>query len=113
MVQELMPNLTGNLMAMFDREIRPYRNIDVCQQSMAQPPDPHFADILHPFNSLCLSSDLVNNVQVYAVEEQPIPYLVTPRAEYIPELGGSNTVANVMAASSGARQIVNMMEMWK
>jgi hypothetical protein len=48
-----------------------------------------------------------------AVAPQPVPYLVTPRAEYIPELGGSNNVANVMAARSGARQIVNMMETWK
>ncbi len=43
----------------------------------------------------------------------PVPYLVTPRAQYIPELGQSNNSANVMAARSGAKQIVNMMEMWK
>ena len=43
----------------------------------------------------------------------PVPYLVTPRAQYIPELGSSNNSANVMVARSGAKQIVNMMEMWK
>jgi hypothetical protein len=44
---------------------------------------------------------------------QAVPYVVTPNADYIPELGGSNVTANVYAARSAARQIVNMMEMWK
>jgi hypothetical protein len=48
-----------------------------------------------------------------ATAPQAVPYLVTPTAEYIPELGGSNVTANVYAVRNGARQIVNMMEMWK
>ncbi|HZZ81745.1 MAG TPA: LPS assembly lipoprotein LptE [Gemmataceae bacterium] len=43
----------------------------------------------------------------------PIPYLVTPTATYIPELGGSNTTANVIASRRAAKQIVNMMEVWQ
>lgn len=43
----------------------------------------------------------------------PIPYLVTPVAQYVPELGASNNTAYVMAARNGARQIVDMMEWWK
>jgi Lipopolysaccharide-assembly len=51
--------------------------------------------------------------EMAATAPAPIPYLVTPRAQYIPELGSSNNSANVMAARSAARQIVNMMEVWK
>jgi len=45
MVQQLMPNLTGNLMALFDRKIGLYRDIDIRQQPMAQPPYPHFGHL--------------------------------------------------------------------
>jgi hypothetical protein len=42
-----------------------------------------------------------------------IPLLITPTANYIPELGGSNASARTHAARTAARQIVNMMEVWR
>lgn len=48
-----------------------------------------------------------------AVAPAPVPYLVTPKASYIPELGESNRTALAAAARSGARQIVDMMESWE
>ena len=43
---------------------------------------------------------------------EPIPYLVTPAASYVPELGGSNLTTQTMIARNAARQVVNMMEKW-
>ena len=43
----------------------------------------------------------------------PVPLLVTPTATYIPELGGSTLSANQKAVNRAARQIVNMMEVWR
>jgi hypothetical protein len=42
-----------------------------------------------------------------------IPLLVTPSATYVPELGGSNTTAQLQGVQRAARQIVNMMEVWR
>lgn len=42
----------------------------------------------------------------------PVPLLVTPSANYVPELGGSNLSAHQQAVNRAARQIVNMMEVW-
>jgi hypothetical protein len=44
---------------------------------------------------------------------QAIPLLVTPVATYVPELGGSHASAHRQAVQSAARQVVNMMEVWK
>ncbi len=43
----------------------------------------------------------------------PIPLLITPTATYAPELGGSNATAEREAVVKAARQIVNMMEIWR
>jgi Lipopolysaccharide-assembly len=68
--------------------------------------------------------DILSNRRRFDPQEKPlpgdpvatapaaIPYLITPTAQYVPELGGSNNVANVTAARVAARQIVNMMEEW-
>jgi hypothetical protein len=48
-----------------------------------------------------------------ATAPNPIPLLITPTANYIPELGGSNVSAQALACRRAARQIVNMMEVWK
>ncbi len=69
--------------------------------------------------------DILSNKKRFDPQEKPlpgdpvatapaaVPYLVTPVTQYIPELGGSTNVANVMAARSAARQVVNMMEVWR
>ncbi|MSQ93752.1 MAG: hypothetical protein EXR98_04260 [Gemmataceae bacterium] len=48
-----------------------------------------------------------------ATAPAPVPLLVTPTATYIPELGGSTLSANQKAVNRAARQIVNMMEVWR
>ncbi len=69
--------------------------------------------------------DILSNRKRFDPQEKPLPgdpaatapnaepYLITPNANYIPELGGSNTTANVIAARNAAWQVVNMMEKWK
>jgi hypothetical protein len=42
-----------------------------------------------------------------------IPLKVTPTAMWIPELGSSNMTAERQVVSKAARQIVNMMEVWR
>ena len=50
-----------------------------------------------------------------AVPKAPpaIPLLITPTATYAPELGSSNATAEREAVLKAARQIVNMMEVWR
>jgi hypothetical protein len=48
-----------------------------------------------------------------AVAPNPIPLLITPTATYVPELGGSNTSANQQIVNRAARQVVNMMEVYR
>jgi len=43
----------------------------------------------------------------------PPPVLILPVSTYIPELGGSTTSAEYQAARQLARQIVQMMEVWR
>jgi hypothetical protein len=50
---------------------------------------------------------------VKASAPKAIPLLVTPSATYVPELGGSNTTAQLQGVRGAARQIVNMMEVWR
>jgi hypothetical protein len=50
---------------------------------------------------------------VKASAPKAIPLLVTPSATYVPELGGSNTTAQLQGVQRAARQIVNMMEVWR
>lgn len=42
-----------------------------------------------------------------------VPLLITPTATYAPELGSSNATAERDAVVKAARQIVNMMEVWR
>lgn len=42
-----------------------------------------------------------------------VPLRLTPTATYVPELGGSNASANALAVSRAARQVVQMMEIWR
>ncbi|MBI2809130.1 MAG: hypothetical protein HYX68_29460 [Planctomycetes bacterium] len=44
---------------------------------------------------------------------QAIPLIVTPTATFTPEVGGSNQSAYQLAVNRAARQIVNMMEVWR
>jgi hypothetical protein len=44
---------------------------------------------------------------------EPIPYLVTPAASYVPELGGTNLTAQTILARRAGMQIVNMMEVYR
>lgn len=48
LMQEIVAHLLGNVMALFHREIGPYRNIDLGMEPMAQPSDSDFADIANP-----------------------------------------------------------------
>jgi hypothetical protein len=50
---------------------------------------------------------------VKASAPKAIPLLVSPSATYVPELGGSNTTAQLQNVRGAARQIVNMMEVWR
>jgi len=44
---------------------------------------------------------------------QPIPFRVSPSAQWIPELGSSTMSAERQAVNKAATQIVNMMEKWE
>ena len=44
---------------------------------------------------------------------EAVPLLVTPSGTYVPELGGSNAVAQQQAVRRAANQIVHMMEVWR
>jgi hypothetical protein len=48
-----------------------------------------------------------------AVAPTAIPLLITPTANYVPELGGSNLSAHQQIVNRAARQVVNMMEVWR
>jgi hypothetical protein len=48
-----------------------------------------------------------------AIAPKEIPLLVTPTATYTPELGGSNASAQALLVNRAAKQIVNMMEVWR
>ena len=48
-----------------------------------------------------------------ATAPSAVPILITPNANYVPELGGSNTSAEQRAINQAARQVVNMMEVWR
>ena len=48
-----------------------------------------------------------------AIAPNAIPFLVTPTATYTPELGGSNASAQAQLVNRAAKQIVNMMEVWR
>ena len=48
-----------------------------------------------------------------SIPPKAIPLLVTPSATYVPELGGSNATAQLQGVQRAARQIVNMMEVWR
>lgn len=50
---------------------------------------------------------------VKASAPKAIPLLVTPSATYVPELGGSSTTGQLLGVQRAARQIVNMMEVWR
>jgi hypothetical protein len=41
------------------------------------------------------------------------PLMITPTGIFAPELGGSNVSAEAKAVSRAARQVVNMMEVWR
>ena len=47
------------------------------------------------------------------VAPKAIPLVITPIANYVPELGGSNMSARDVLVKRAARQIVNMMEVWR
>jgi len=71
------------------------------------------------------TGDILSNPKRYDPNEAPlpgdvlpsppnaIPLLVTPSATYVPELGGSNATAQLQSVQRAARQIVNMMEVWR
>jgi hypothetical protein len=42
-----------------------------------------------------------------------IPFQVMPTGQWVPELGGSTMTAEYQAVSRAARQIVNMMQVWR
>jgi Lipopolysaccharide-assembly len=71
------------------------------------------------------TGDILSNPKRFDAKEVPlpgdapakapmaVPLLVTPSASYIPELGGSNTSAQAQMVNRAAKQIVNMMEVWR
>jgi hypothetical protein len=48
-----------------------------------------------------------------ATAPKAIPLLITPTATFAPELGGSNLSANAQIVRRAAKQIVNLMEVWR
>ena len=76
MMQELMPNLCRNVMALFHAEIRTDGDIYLCQEPMSDPPDPDLGDILHASHMFRGVSNLVNDLKIDAVQklcEQRLP----------------------------------------
>jgi hypothetical protein len=71
------------------------------------------------------TGDILSNPKRFDPKEEPlpgdlpakapvaVPLLVTPNAMYTPELGGSNTSAQAQIVNRAAKQIVNMMEVWR
>jgi hypothetical protein len=69
--------------------------------------------------------DILSNPKRFDAKELPlpgdpaptapreIPLLVTPTAHYTPELGGSTASAQAQLVNRAAKQIVNMMEVWR
>jgi hypothetical protein len=71
------------------------------------------------------SGDILSNPKKFDPNEKPlpgevlgtapkaVPVLITPTTTYAPELGGSNAVAQQQAINRAAKQIIQMMEVWR